>query len=65
MVAKSELQFAGEYLLDECSIITTSGKTFNIRNIIEEINITDVFNIVSLLKFKNIQHKNTFKIIPV
>ena len=39
MVARSELQFAGEYVVDECSIITTSGKSFNIKEIVEEINI--------------------------
>ena len=39
MVAKSDLQFAGEYIVDECSIITTSGKTFDIKQIVEEINI--------------------------
>ena len=39
MVAKSDLQFAGEYLLEECRIITTSGKRFDIKPIVEEINI--------------------------
>ena len=39
MVAKSELQFAGEFLIDECTIISTTGKPFDIRDIIEEVNI--------------------------
>ena len=37
MVAKSEIQFAGEYLLEECRIISTRGKAFDIKDIIEEI----------------------------
>ena len=61
MVAKSELQFAGEYLLDECSIITTSGKTFNIRNIIEEINIFE--NIYTSSVTGNILVKDTTNIV--
>lgn len=39
MVAKSDLQFAGEFIIDECTIITTSGKNFDLKQIIEEINI--------------------------
>ena len=35
-IAKSELQYAGEYLLEECSIISTSGKVYNIFDLIEE-----------------------------
>ena len=38
-LAKSELQYAGEYLLEECLIVSTSGKTYNISDLIEEINI--------------------------
>ena len=39
MVARSELQFAGEFVIEECRIITTSGKNFDIKDIVEEINI--------------------------
>lgn len=39
MIAKSELQFAGEFLVEECKIISTTGQMFDINNIVEEINI--------------------------
>ena len=42
MVAKSEIQFAGEYLLEECRIISTRGKAFDIKDIIEEIIQDDI-----------------------
>ena len=55
MVAKSELQFAGEFLIDECTIISTTGKPFDIRDIIEEVNIYEnIQNIeISINKIKN------------
>ena len=36
MVAKSDLQFAGEYIVDECSIITTSGKTLTSNRLLKK-----------------------------
>ena len=39
MVAKAELQFAGEFLVEECKIISTTGQMFDINHIVEEINI--------------------------
>ena len=38
MVAKSDLQFAGEFLVEECQIVSTTGKVFDINPIVEEIN---------------------------
>ena len=60
-IAKSELQFAGEYLLEECSIISTSGKVYNIFDLIEEINIFE--NIFSAQVTGNIIISDTTNII--
>ena len=39
MVAKSDLQFAGEFLVEECKIVSTTGKIYDINPIVEEINV--------------------------
>ena len=39
MVAKSDLQFAGEFLVEECQIVSTTGQVYDINPIVEEINI--------------------------
>jgi len=39
MVAKSELQFAGEFLVEECKIVSTTGEIYDIMEIVEEINV--------------------------
>jgi len=61
MVAKSDLQFAGEYLLEECRIITTSGKRFDIKPIVEEINIYE--NIYTSAISGSIMVKDTTNIV--
>ena len=44
MLSKSQLQFAGEYLLEDSIILSTSGNTFDIKDLIEEISIyEDIF----------------------
>ena len=60
-LAKSELQYAGEYLLEECSIVATSGKVYNISDLIEEINIHE--NIFSAQVTGNIIISDTTNII--
>ena len=60
-LAKSELQYAGEYLLEECLIVSTSGKTYNISDLIEEINIFE--NIFSAQVTGNIIISDTTNII--
>ena len=37
-MSQSELQYAGEYLIDECKIISTTGQPFDIIDIVETIN---------------------------
>ena len=39
MAAKSELQFAGEFLVEECKIVSTTGEIYDIMEIVEEINV--------------------------
>lgn len=39
MVAKSDLQFAGEFLVEECQIVSTTGQVYDINSIVEEINV--------------------------
>jgi len=39
MTAKSELQFAGEFLVEECKIVSTTGEIYDIMEIVEEINV--------------------------
>ena len=60
-LAKSELQYAGEYLLEECTIVSTSGKMYNISDLIEEINIHE--NIFSAQVTGNIIISDTTNII--
>ena len=44
MAAKSELQFAGEFLVEECKIVSTTGEIYDIMEIVEEINVFEPFN---------------------
>ena len=37
-MSQSELQYAGEFLIDECSIISTTGNQFDLTDIVETIN---------------------------
>ena len=39
MAAKSELQFAGEFLVEECKIVSITGEIYDIMEIVEEINV--------------------------
>ena len=44
-MAKSDLQFAGEFLVEECKLLTTKGTELDISGIIESINIyEDIFS---------------------
>ena len=44
-MSKSDLQFAGEFLLEECKLLTTKGLELDIINLIENINIyEDIFS---------------------
>ena len=38
-MAKSDLQFAGEFLVEECKLLTTKGLELDITNLLESINI--------------------------
>ena len=38
-MAKSDLQFAGEFLVEECKLLTTKGLEIDITNLLENINI--------------------------
>ena len=61
MVAKSELQFAGEFLIEECKIVSTTGTVFDINNIVEEINVYE--NIYSAAVSGDIVIKDTTNMI--
>ena len=61
MAAKSEIQFAGEFLIEECRIITTSGKSYDITELVEEINIFE--NIYSFGLSGDIVIKDTTNIV--
>ena len=61
MVARSDLQFAGEFIIDECRIVTTTGKEFDIKNIIEEVSIFE--NIYTAGISGNILIKDTTNIV--
>ena len=37
-MSQSELQYAGEYLMEECKIISTTGNEFDVIDIVESIN---------------------------
>lgn len=44
-MAKSDLQFAGEFLLEECKLLTTKGLELDISALVENINIyEDIFS---------------------
>jgi hypothetical protein len=44
-MAKSDLQFAGEFLVEECKLLTTKGTELDISGVIESINIyEDIFS---------------------
>ena len=44
-MAKSDLQFAGEFLMTHCKLLTTSGNEYDIRNLVQNINIyEDIFS---------------------
>ena len=38
---KDQLQFAGEFLLEDCTIVSTTGVEYNIIELVQEINIYD------------------------
>ena len=38
-LAKDQIQFAGEFLLEDCTIVSTTGIEFNITELVQEINI--------------------------
>ena len=39
MAAKSDLQFAGEFLIEECKIVSVTGQVYDIVELVEEINV--------------------------
>ena len=44
-MAKGDLQFAGEFLVEECKLLTTKGLEIDISALIENINIyEDIFS---------------------
>ena len=44
-MAKSDLQFAGEFLVEECKLLTTKGLELDITALVENINIyEDIFS---------------------
>ena len=61
MVARGDLQFAGEFIIDECRIVTTTGKEFDIKAIIEEVSIFE--NIYTAGISGNILIKDTTNIV--
>lgn len=61
MAAKSDLQFAGEFLIEECKIISTTGKTYDIVELVEEINVFE--NIYTAAVTGDIVIKDTTNII--
>ena len=36
---KDQIQFAGEFLLEDCIIVSTTGAKYNIVELVQEINI--------------------------
>ena len=38
-LAKDQIQFAGEFLLEDCTIVSTTGAEYNITELVQEINI--------------------------
>ena len=61
MAAKSDLQFAGEFLIEECKIVSTTGKTYDIVELVEEINVFE--NIYTASVSGDIVIKDTTNII--
>ena len=44
-MAKSDLQFAGEFLLEECILLTVNGTEYDISALVHNINIyEDIFS---------------------
>ena len=44
-MASSDLQFAGEFLITQCKLLITSGTEFDVRNLVQSINIyEDIFS---------------------
>ena len=60
-VAKSDLQFVGEFLIEECKIVSTTGKTYDIVELVEEINVFE--NIYTASVSGDIVIKDTTNII--
>ena len=61
MVAKADLQFAGEFLVEECKIVSTTGQVYDINDIVEEINIFE--NIYTATVSGDIVIKDTTNIV--
>ena len=61
MVAKSDLQFAGEFLVEECQIVSTTGKVYDINPLVEEINVFE--NIYTAAVSGDIVIKDTTNIV--
>ena len=61
MVAKSELQFAGEFLIEECSIVSITGQVYDISELVEEINVFE--NIYTATVSGDIVIKDTTNIV--
>ena len=38
-LSKDQLQFAGEFLIEDCTIVSTTGVEYNIIELVQEINI--------------------------
>ena len=38
-LSKDQIQFAGEFLLEDCTIVSTTGAEYNIVELVQEINI--------------------------
>ena len=50
LMSQSELQYASEYLIDECKIISTTGQPFDIIDIVETINFYEQSIVIQLLE---------------
>ena len=61
MVAKSDLQFAGEFLVEECQIVSTTGQVYDINSLVEEINVFE--NIYTAAVSGDIVIKDTTNIV--
>ena len=58
---QTELQFADEFLVEECKIVSTTGQVFDINNLVEEINVFE--NIYTTAISGDIVIKDTTNII--